>query len=251
MAEKIQDSSPVEVLIGATDTSGELTFLTLWKGPPGPYAEKLSPHNKALVDKFNQLYTAVKKGYQDHSCHKCQQVMSCQRCDKAEAKALQKKKPVPRSQETLGADIITLHGDNKIAAMQYQNLCTRCAQSGHYPPDCPHLQEICHQCGKKGHLIKACAHPPSSINSLKTARTTTPTRQPLRTPMHPVTTVPAWSTAWRRKTPPEIKNTDIWGGAVRRPRPYIVRVGTGQRQVVTHCLPTAGTFQSPTFGEGP
>jgi hypothetical protein len=154
-----------ERVVGAMDTSGELTFLTLWKGPPGPYAEKLSPHNKALVDKFNQLYKAVKKGYQDHSCHKCQQVMSCQRCDKAEAKALQKKKPGPKSQGTLGADIITLHGDNKIAAMQYQNLCTRCAQSGHYPPDCPHLQEICHQCGKKGHLIKACAHPPSSVNS--------------------------------------------------------------------------------------
>jgi hypothetical protein len=84
---------------------------------------------------------------------------------KADTKALQnKKKSGSKSQGTLGADMITLHGDNKFAAMQYQDLCTRCARGGHHPPDCPHLQEICHQCGKKGHLIKACAQQPSSVN---------------------------------------------------------------------------------------
>jgi hypothetical protein len=41
--------------------------------------------------------------------------------------------------------------------MQFQNLCTRCARSGHKPHDCPYAEAKCHQCGKTGHLVAACA----------------------------------------------------------------------------------------------
>jgi hypothetical protein len=68
-----------------------------------------------------------------------------------------KKKSGSKSQGTLEADIVTLQGDEKIAAMQFQNLCTRCARTGHTSNDCPYAEAKCHQCGKTGHLVAACA----------------------------------------------------------------------------------------------
>jgi hypothetical protein len=77
------------------------------------------------------------------------------------------KKSGSKSQGTLEADIVTLEGDEKIAAMQFQNLCTRCARSGHKPHDCPYAEAKCHQCGKTGHLVAACARKDKGNNAKK------------------------------------------------------------------------------------
>jgi hypothetical protein len=82
---------------------------------------------------------------------------ACQANQAQKPKNKNKKKSGSKSQGTLEADIATLVGDEKIAAMNFQHLCTRCARSGHKPHDCPYAEAKCHQCGKTGHLVVACA----------------------------------------------------------------------------------------------
>jgi hypothetical protein len=52
--------------------------------------------------------------------------------------------------------------------------------------------------------------------------------------MTPVTTAPAWSTARRTETPPEIENTVQWGGS--REAPPLIRLGRYQTKASCYKL---------------